>query len=306
MPYDREEGDMSAIGTAFPFKSHYATVHGSKLHYVDTGGDDRSVVLFLHGNPTSSYLWRNIIPLVAPKARCIAPDLIGFGRSDKPADLKYRFEDHVRYIEGFIEALGLQRVTLVIHDWGSAIGLDWARRHPDRVAGIAMMEFISPVESWSDWPEPIRPLFQAFRTLEQGKPLILEQNVFIEQVLPGAVSRGLTPAEMEHYREPFRDPATRQPMLTFPNELPIEGQPADVVARVRGYMDWLAKTDVPKLLFWGTPGILVTPPLVGRLERSWQNLRTIDIGPGLHYLQEDAPDIIGRGIADWMEANAVG
>ncbi|HKY90907.1 MAG TPA: haloalkane dehalogenase, partial [Nevskiaceae bacterium] len=253
---------MSTIGTAFPFEPRYVAVHDARLHYVDTGGPDRAVALFLHGNPTSSYLWRNIIPHVAPKMRCLAPDLIGFGKSDQPADLGYRFEDHVRYIEGFIEALGLERVTLVLHDWGSAIGLDWARRHPDRVAGIAMMEFISPVESWADWPDAIRPLFQAFRTPGQGRPLIVDQNVFIEQVLPGAVARGLTPAEMEHYRAPFRDPATRQPMLTFRNELPIEGQPADVVSRARAYMDWLAKTDVPKLLFWGTPGILVPPPLV--------------------------------------------
>jgi haloalkane dehalogenase len=232
-------------------------------------------------------------------ARCIAPDLIGFGGSDKP-DLPYRFEDHVRYIDAFIEATNLPRVALVIHDWGSAIGLDWARRHPQRVTGIAMMEFISPVKSWNDWPEAIRPLFQAFRTPGEGEALVLDQNVFIEKVLPGAVARGLTEAEMQHYRAPFTDRASRRPMLSFPRDLPIEGQPPVVVAAVQAYMDWLRTSPVPKLLFWGTPGILVTPADAERLARTVPSLESVDIGPGLHYLQEDNPDLIGRRIAEWL------
>lgn len=289
----------SVIGDRFDFTPQHLEVLGSKLHYVDTGPADGVPVLFLHGNPTSSYLWRNVIPHVARTARCIAPDLIGFGKSDKP-DIGYRFADHVRYIDAFIEALGLKRVTLVIHDWGSAIGLHWARRHPGRVAGIAMMEFISPVRSWSDWPEAIRPVFQAFRTPGAGEELVLEQNVFIEKVLPGAVVRGLTEAEMTHYRAPFYDKRTRQPMLSFPRDLPIEGQPADVVAAANAYMEWLAQSPVPKLLFWGTPGILVTPADAARHARNMSNLRSVDIGPALHYLQEDNPDLIGRSIADWL------
>lgn len=221
---------MSAtISDRFDFPPRYVEVLGARMHYIESGPRQAPAVLFLHGNPTSSYLWRNILPQVAQHARCIAPDLIGFGKSDKPA-IAYRFEDQVRYVDAFIEALGLGRVTLVIHDWGSALGLNWARRHPERVAGIAMMEFISPVKSWDDWPEPIRPLFQAFRTPGAGEELVLDQNVFIEQVLPGAVARGLTEAEMQHYRAPFPDRASRQPMLSFPRDLPIAGEPADVVA----------------------------------------------------------------------------
>lgn len=296
----------AAISPRFDLPTRDVTVLGSRLRYVDTGQPSTSSssmppVLFLHGNPTSSYLWRNIIPHVSPLTRCIAPDLIGFGGSDKKPELAYRFEDHVRYIDSFIEALGLQRVVLVIHDWGSAIGLNWARRHADRVAGIAMMEFISPVKTWNDWPEPIRPLFQAFRTKGAGEELVLDQNVFIEKVLPGAVARGLTEAEMQHYRAPFTERASRQPMLSFPRDLPIEGQPADVVATAQAYMDWLQTSPVPKLLFWGTPGILVTPADAARLAHTVPALESVDIGPGLHYLQEDNPDLIGRCIAEWLD-----
>lgn len=287
------------IDSRYDFSPNFVEVLGSRMHYIDTGGDGRAV-LFLHGNPTSSYLWRNIIPHVAATgARCVAPDLIGMGKSDKP-DLAYRFEDHVRYIDAFIEALDLQRVVLVIHDWGSALGLNWARRHPERVDGIAMMEFISPVKSWDDWPEPIRPLFQAFRAPGAGEELVMDQNVFIEQVLPGAVARGLGEAEMQHYRAPFIDRAARKPMLSFPRDLPIAGEPADVVATTQAYMDWLAGNPVPKLLFWGTPGILVTPADAQRYQQTLPNLQTVDIGDGLHYLQEDQPDLIGRGIAQWL------
>ncbi len=290
------------ISARFDFTAHHVEVLGSRLHYVDTGpaaGSDE-VVLFLHGNPTSSYLWRNIIPHVADGARCIAPDLIGFGKSDKP-DIAYRFEDHVRYIDGFIEALGLDRITLVIHDWGSAIGLHWARRHPERVKGIAMMEFIAPVPSWADWPENLQPVFKAFRTPASGEDMVIGQNFFIEKVLPGAVVRGLTDEEMDHYRAPFLDPASRKPMLVFPNQLPIEGHPADVVAAAEAYMAWLASSKVPKLLFWGTPGVLVTPILAARYAASFPNLRSVDVGPALHYVQEDCPDLIGTTIADWMK-----
>lgn len=289
------------ISDRFDFVSRHVEVLGSRMHYIESGPPDAPPVLFLHGNPTSAYLWRNLIPHVATRARCIAPDLIGFGQSDKP-DIAYRFEDHVRYIDAFIEALGLKTLTLVIHDWGSAIGLHWARRHPARVKGIAMMEFISPVKSWADWPEGIRALFQAFRTEGQGEALVLEQNVFIEKVLPGAVVRGLTESEMRHYRAPFLKPETRQPMLSFPRDIPIEAQPADVLAVAEAYMAWLRESSVPKLLFWGTPGILVTPADAARHEKTMPGLRSIDIGAGLHYLQEDNPDLIGRSIAEWLPA----
>lgn len=287
------------ISDRFDFEPKYLKVFDSQIHYVDTGPRHGETVLFLHGNPTSSYLWRNIIPHVATQARCIAPDLIGFGQSDKP-DIAYRFEDHVRYIDEFIDALSLRSLTLVVHDWGSAIGLNWARRHADRVKGVAMMEFISPVKSWTDWPEAIRPLFQAFRSPESGRDLVIDQNVFVEKVLPGAVSRGLTEAEMKHYRAPFLEKESRTPMLVFPNQLPIEGEPVDVVSLVEDYMTWLAESQTPKLLLWATPGILVTPSDAARYAKSFPNLRSVDIGAGLHYVQEDSPDLIGHEIAKWM------
>lgn len=286
------------ISDRYDFAPNFVDVLGSKMHYIDTGPSNGPPVLFLHGNPTSSYLWRNIIPHVARTARCIAPDLVGFGKSDKP-DVAYRFEDHVRYIDAFIDKMKLGTVTLVIHDWGSALGLNWARRNAARVKGIAMMEFISPVESWNDWPEDIRPIFQAFRTPGAGEELVLDQNVFVEKVLPGAVARGLTEGEMAHYRAPFATRESRQPMLSFPRDLPIAGQPPDVVATAQAYMEWLQTSPVPKLLFWGTPGILVTPQDARRYEQTLPNLESVDIGPGLHFVQEDAPDLIGERIAEW-------
>lgn len=287
------------IATAFPFEPHYLEVLGSRMHYVDVGPRDGTPVLFLHGNPTSAYLWRNIIPHVSPTQRCIAPDLIGLGKSDKPK-LGYFFEDHARYLDAFVEALGLKEVVLVIHDWGSALGFHWARRHPERVKGIAFMEFIRPFAKWEDWPEFARGLFQAFRTEGVGRKLIIDDNVFIEGVLPKCVVRPLSAAEMDHYRAPFREPPSREPLWRFPNELPIAGSPAGVIATVEAYLDWLHTTPVPKLLFWGTPGVLVPPAEAARLARDLPNCKAVDIGPGLHYLQEDNPDLIGREIARWL------
>jgi len=283
----------------FPFESHYVEVLGSRMHYVDTGAGEGPPLLFLHGNPASSYLWRNIIPQVARLRRCIAPDLIGMGRSAKP-DIDYRFVDHRRYLEGFIDALGLDRLTLVIHDWGSALGFDWARRHEARVEGLAFMEFIRPVTSWQDWPEFARGLFQQFRTDGVGQKLIIEQNLFIEKVLPSCVVRPLGEAEMTQYRRPFLQPASRKPLFRFPNELPIEGAPADVTEIVSAYLTWLKQTPIPKLLFWGTPGVLLTPQDAAACAREFPNCRAVDIGPGLHYLQEDNPALIGREIAGWL------
>src|SRR5262245_55243955 len=200
-----------SISAAFPFERHYINVHGSRIAYVDEGRGDP--ILFLHGNPTSSYLWRNIIPHVTGVGRCIAPDLIGMGASDKP-DIDYRFVDHARYVEGFIDALGLDHVTLVVHDWGSALGFDWAMRHPSRVRAIAFMEAIlTPVPSWDQFSPTGRELFQKLRTPGVGEEMVLEHNLFVEQILPAAVVRGLTPAEMAHYRAPFADRAARKPTL---------------------------------------------------------------------------------------------
>uniref|UniRef100_UPI00267420FA Green fluorescent protein,Haloalkane dehalogenase n=1 Tax=Rhodococcus sp. TaxID=1831 RepID=UPI00267420FA len=291
--------ELYKIGTGFPFDPHYVEVLGERMHYVDVGPRDGTPVLFLHGNPTSSYVWRNIIPHVAPTHRCIAPDLIGMGKSDKP-DLGYFFDDHVRFMDAFIEALGLEEVVLVIHDWGSALGFHWAKRNPERVKGIAFMEFIRPIPTWDEWPEFARETFQAFRTTDVGRKLIIDQNVFIEGTLPMGVVRPLTEVEMDHYREPFLNPVDREPLWRFPNELPIAGEPANIVALVEEYMDWLHQSPVPKLLFWGTPGVLIPPAEAARLAKSLPNCKAVDIGPGLNLLQEDNPDLIGSEIARWL------
>ena len=281
-----------------PYESKYVAVLGSQMHYAEGGQGDP--VLFLHGNPTSSYLWRNVMPHLDPSARVIAPDLIGMGQSDKP-DLEYRLVDHVRYVEGFIEALGLRRLTLVIHDWGSALGFHYACRHEANVKGIAFMEAIVRSMTWDEWPHTVRPLFESFRTPEVGWDLVVNKNVFVEQVLPGAIQRKLTDEEMNHYRQPFIDPPTRKPVWRWPNEIPIDGEPEDVVQLVDAYSVWLGRSDVPKLLLHATPGALLRKDQVEWCEQHMKNLRSVDIGPGLHFVQEDRPDEIGTAIREWYE-----
>jgi haloalkane dehalogenase len=286
------------ISASFPFESRYVEVLGSRMHYVDEGTGDP--VLFLHGQPTSSYLWRNIIPHVAPVARCVAPDLIGMGKSDK-LDIEYRFFDHLRYVEGFIAEMGLTNVTLVIHDWGSALGFQYAMRHESNIKGIAFMEaIVLTFPSWDDFPADFRNTMRAFRTPESSWDLLVNKNVFIEKVLPEATVRALTEEEMDHYRKPFEDPRSRRPIWRWPNELPIEGVPADVTAAVEAYNLWLRQSDLPKLLFHGTPGGLITASVVEWTEQNMKNLRTVDIGPGIHYLQEDNPHLIGSELATWF------
>ncbi len=283
------------ISAAFPFQSKFAEVHGSKMHYVEEGSGDP--VLFLHGNPTSSYLWRNVIPHVSPLARCIALDLIGMGKSDKP-DIEYRFFDHSRYVDGFIEALGLRNITFVIHDWG-ALGFHYARRHEDNIKGLAFMEAIVRPTTWAEFPEQARQMFQAFRTPEVGWNMLVNQNMFVERVLPGAILRKLTDEEMDRYREPYVDPPSRKPVWRWPNELPIDGEPADAVAAVQAYSEWLGKSDLPKLLLYAQPGALMREPLVEWCRQNMRDLKTVDIGPGAHFVQEDRPHEIGEAIAEW-------
>jgi len=278
----------------------YADVLGSRMYYVDVG--EGPPVLFLHGNPTSSYLWRNVIPHVSGVGRCIAPDLIGMGRSDKP-DLDYRFVDHARYVSGFIDALGLEDFTLVVHDWGSALGFHYAHRNEDNVRGLAFMEAIlAPVPSWDAFPEGARQMFQAFRTPGVGWDLIAKQNVFIEQAIPGSVVRKLSDVEMDAYRAPFPDEPSRKPIWRWPNEIPIEGEPADVTEIVGAYNGWLQETQLPKLLFHADPGALIQAPMVEWARSALPNLETVDLGKGIHYVQEDNPDTIGREVARWVAA----
>ena len=280
--------------TARDFK--YVDVLGSRMAYVESG--EGPAVLFQHGNPTSSYLWRNVIPHVAGRARCIAPDLIGLGASDKPA-IAYRVEDHARYFEALLDALDLGDVVLVLHDWGSALGLDWARRHPDRVRGIVLMEFIWPMPTWLDMSPEGAELFRAFRS-DAGRKLLIDDNLFIERVLLASVMRQLSEDEKAAYRAPFLDPSTREPVYRFPNELPIAGAPADVWAMAEAYHDWLLRTDIPKLFFWADPGGLISPARAAFLASELKACTTVPLGPARHYVQEDHADLIGGEIARWL------
>lgn len=289
------------VSAAFPFESKYVDVHGSKMHYVEEGSGDP--ILFIHGNPTSSYLWRNIIPHAAAKGRAIAFDLIGMGKSDKP-DIEYRFFDHVKYVEGFIEALDLRNITLMIHDWGTAYGFHYAMRHEDNIKGIAFAEaFIAPIASWEEFPAEMRETFQAIRTTDMGHELIIDKNFFVEQALPGDIVRTLTDAEMEHYRTPFRESASRKPLLQFPREIPIAGEPSDVSQAMMDYNRRLQQSGLPKLFFISKPGAMPVP-MVNWCKQNLKNLTVIDLGEGLHFIQEDKPHLIGTELVKWYEGLA--
>ena len=290
-----------SISADFPYAPHFVDVHGSQIHYVEEGSGDP--ILFLHGNPTSSYLWRNIIPHVQGHGRCIAMDLIGMGKSDKP-DLEYNFFDHSKYVEGFIEALGLKNLTLVIHDWGSALGFHYAMRNEDNMKSLAFIEAImTPIPSWDAFPrEDIKQAFQAFRTPNVGWDMIVNNHMFIEHILPSMIVRTLTEAEMDHYRAPYTDPPTRKPLWRWPNEVPIAGEPANVVTMVEEYNRKLQHSQLPKLLLSCTPGALITAPVVEWCQQNLPNLKVVDIGPGKHFVQEDNPHGIGTELASWYSS----
>lgn len=276
-------------------------VLGSTIAYRETRETDAPVALFLHGNPTSSYIWRNIIPHVAPVAHCIAPDLIGFGQSGKP-DIDYRFADHVRYLDAFLAASEIDSAYLVAQDWGTALAFQLAARRPRFVRGLAFMEFIRPASSWEDFHQvpAVQETFKAFRTPGLGERLILEENAFVERVLPSSTVRPLTDEELAVYRAPFPTPESRRPTLRLPNELPIAGEPADVDAALRQAHAALRASRYPKLLFACDPGALVSPTLAEQFASELQHCRLVKLGAGRHYLQEDHPDAIGRAIADWI------
>jgi haloalkane dehalogenase len=259
-------------------------------------GEGRPIV-FLHGNPMWSYLWRNIIPYVSERGRCLAPDLVGMGASSPSPSRAYRFLDHARYLDAWFDALGLTDVTLVLHDWGSALGFYWARRHPERVRAIAYMEAIVQPRRWADVPATRAGLFRDLRS-ERGEQMIFDDNAFIEVLLPKLVLRRLSDAEMDAYRRPFLERESRLPMLVWPRELPIEGEPADVVAIVEDYGRWMAANSLPKLFVAAEPGSL----LIGRARefcRSWPNQEEVSV-PGIHFIQEDSPDEIGRALAAFV------
>ncbi|WP_245430874.1 haloalkane dehalogenase [Rhodoplanes roseus] len=278
-------------------------VLSSTMAYRETPMPRERTVLFLHGNPTSSYIWRNIIPHVAPVARCIAPDLIGFGASGKP-DIAYRFADHARFLDAFLDRLGITQAYLVAQDWGTALAFHLAARRPDLVRGLAFMEFIRPAPRWEDFHQvpAARETFKQFRTPGAGEAMILHDNVFVERVLPRGVKRTLSEAEMAVYRAPFPTPETRRPVWRFPNELPIEGEPADVWALLAEAHAALRASRYPKLLFVGDPGALVSPAFAAEFAATLTDCRVVPLGPGAHFLQEDHPDTIGRTVAEWIVA----
>ncbi len=277
-----------------------ATIKGKKMAYVDLGEGDP--IVFLHGNPTSSYLWRNIIPHLQNQGRCIAPDLIGMGDSEKLSPSgpdSYRFVEHREYLHALLDQIGVkENVTLVIHDWGSALGFDWANQHRDAVKGIAYMEAIVQPVTWAEWPKAATDIFKGFRS-PKGEEMVLEQNFFIEGVLPTSIMRKLSDEEMNEYRRPFANAGEdRRPTLTWPRQIPIEGEPADVREIVENYGAWLKTSKVPKLFFNAEPGAI----LRGEQRdfcRSWPNQKEITI-QGIHFVQEDSADEIGEGIAAWL------
>lgn len=293
---------MSELSTQAPSK-RFIEVDGYKMAYVEIGDPNARPIIFQHGNPTSSYLWRNIMPHLAEQGRCIAIDLIGMGDSDKlPDDYpdRYSFECHSKFFAAALETLDVKNnMVLVIHDWGSALGFQYAQQNPDKVSGICYMEaIVCPIASWDDWPEGARNIFQTFRS-DAGETVILEKNVFVEKVLPGSVLRGLSDAEMAVYRAPFANPGEeRRPTLTWPRQIPIAGEPANVVAIAEQYAEFMATSDMPKLFINADPGSI----LVGKMRnfcRSWTNQTEITVA-GSHFIQEDSPHEIGEAISQWI------
>ncbi len=282
------------------YPKRHVTISGLQMAYVEEGVGDP--IVFLHGNPSSSYEWRNVIPYLAGLGRCVAPDLIGMGDSDKLPDSgpgSYRLVEHRKFLDAFLNTLNVrERVTLVLHDWGSALGFDWAYRHPDQVRAIAYMEaFVAPIESWDDWPEEAVATFQALRS-DAGEQWVLQDNFFIEQVLPTEVLRDLTSEEMAVYRRPYLEPGeSRRPTLTWPREVPVAGEPEDVHDIITTYAAWLSSADVPKLFIEAQPGAMFRAHR--EVARSWPHQTHLTVTGG-HFLIEDVPDPIGTAISDWL------
>ncbi len=292
-----------AISAADSHPRKRVSVEGTEISYVDVG--DGAPVVLLHGNPTSSYLWRNIIPHLSSSARCLAPDLVGMGDSGKAPDGSYRFVDHRRYLDAWFESLDLgDDVTLVVHDWGSGLGFDWAYRHQDRVKGLAYMEAMVRPLTWDAWPASARELFQGLRS-PSGDQMVLEQNAFVEFIMPAGMLRDPSDEEMSVYRRPYTEPGeSRRPTLTWPREIPFEGEPADVAEIVVKYSQWLAGSDVAKLFINGDPGSILTGSQ-REFCRTWPNQQEVTV-PGLHYIQEDSPGAIGLAIAQWHSSLPLG
>ncbi len=303
-----KETPANATSGILSYQKQRRNILGREMAYVEVGQGDP--IVLLHGNPTSSYLWRNVLPHLEPLGRCIAPDLIGMGDSGKLPDSgpsSYRFVEHRRYLDALLEALDVrERVTLVVHDWGSALGFDWANRHREAVKGIAFMEAIVAPQGADHWDHMgMRSALEALRS-DAGETMVLRNNFFIEEILPKAILRKLSEEEMAEYRRPFAEPGEgRRPTLTWPREIPIAGEPADVHAIATEYANWLGMSHVPKLFLKAEPGAILTSPVLINLVRSWPVLTEKTVA-GIHFVQEDSPNEIGRAIAEWMGASRRG
>jgi len=285
------------INSIDPHPRRRVAVLDTEISYVDTGRGDP--IVFLHGNPTSSYLWRNIIPYLREQGRCLAPDLVGMGQSGKSATSAYRFADHARYLDAWFEALNLtSNVTLVIHDWGSALGFHRATRYPKQIQAIAYMEAIAMPMRWEDFGE-IESIFRGLRS-EKGEQMVLDENFFVETILPRAILRKLSDQEMTAYRAPFLAREARLPTLVWPRQIPIEGEPADVTAIVESYSKAMSQSALPKLFIVGEPGAIIRGRIL-EFCRKWPNQTEVTV-TGLHFLQEDAPDEIGRALQQFVKS----
>lgn len=280
----------------FPFESHFVDVHGARMHYVEEGSG--SPIVFVHGNPTSSYLWRNILPAAADHGRAIALDLIGMGRSGKP-DLAYRFGDHTRFFDGFMDALGLDDVVLVLHDWGGGIGMSWARRHPERVRGIVFMESVYRPMDWSEADLPTRLMFKRMRHPEKGRRMNQEKAFFLKRLMPMMTRARLSGEVRAAYMAPYPTPESRRPVAQWPMEIPIGGEPADVTAEIAANHEWFTAAPIPKLFLHAKPGVIMRT-LVPEIERDVANLTSTFVGKGKHYIQEDQPSAIAAAISEWL------
>lgn len=291
------------ISAEFNYQPNYIEVFGSRMHYVDeynSNNADQPVFLFLHGNPTSSYLWRNVIPYVKPYGRAIAVDLIGMGKSDKP-NINYTLEDHAKYLDEFIKKMNLKNIVLVIHDWGSALGFNYAKNHEDNIKGIVFMEAVTQPMKWDDFNPMTKMIFKMMRNKEKGHKMNAVKNKFIKSMLfkVGTV-RKFTKEEKLHYLEPYPTVESRKPLEVWPQEIPIDGTPERNFAIINAYAEWLKTTTLPKLLIYGKPGMIIKAKQLKRIQTDYKNLTSVYTGKGKHFLQEDHPHEIGKAIQNWF------
>ena len=291
--------DKSVISAKFPFNSKFLSVKGSKIHYIDEGNKDADhTFLLLHGNPTSNYIWRNIVPHLTPHGRVIAPDLIGMGKSDKP-DIDYTYQNHIDYIDDFINKLELKNIILVIQDWGSGIGFHYAHRFPDNVKGIVFLEGIVRTITWSDANLIERFIFKRMRHPRKGYKMNAKKNFFVKRFLPMMTKRKLTKEEKAYYASPYLKEEDRKAVWVWPTQIAISGQPKESHDIIGAYEKWLPTSTIPKLMLHAKPGMIIKPKEAKRIKETWKNLDSIHLGKGKHYLQETYPHQIGEGISKW-------